>query len=52
MNKQGLTFTELQELRSRLWTNSITDDDRDRLVDVIHCVMDNVPYSELQSIKL
>ena len=51
MNKQELTFTELQELRSRLWQNSITDDDRYRLVDVIHCVMDNVPYSELQSIK-
>lgn len=49
MNKQGLTFTELQELRSRLWSNSITDDDRYRLVDVIHCVMDYVPYSELQS---
>lgn len=48
MIKKKITFSELQELRSALWTGEITDEQRHRLVDVIHLVMDKVPYSELK----
>lgn len=46
-NKKKITFSELQELRSALWTNRVTRAQRYRLVDVIHLVMDKIPYSEL-----
>lgn len=48
MIKKKITFSELQELRSALWTGNVTEEQRYRLVDVIHLVMDKVPYSELQ----
>lgn len=48
MDEKKITFTELQELRSALWTGRITDKQRYRLVDVIHLVMAKVPYSELK----
>lgn len=36
-----ICLSELQELRSRLWTNRLSDKDRFRLVDCIHRLMDN-----------
>lgn len=47
MDEKKITFCELQELRSALWTNRVTDEQRYRLVDVIHLVMAKIPYSEL-----
>lgn len=47
ITKEKITFSELQELRSALWTGRITDKQRYRLVDVIHLVMEKIPYSEL-----
>ena len=47
MNRQKITFRELQDLRDALWTDRLTKEQRNRLVDVIHLVMDKVPYSEL-----
>lgn len=48
MDEKKITFNELQELRSALWTGRITMEQRYRLVDVIHLVMDKIPYSELK----
>lgn len=47
MDSKKITFSELQELRSALWTGKVTREQRYRLVDVIHLVMDKIPYSEL-----
>lgn len=43
-----ITFKELQDLRTALWVNKVTLEQRYRLVDVIHLVMEKIPYSELQ----
>lgn len=48
MEPKKITFKELQELRSALWNGTLTNEQRYRLVDVIHLVMDKIPYSELQ----
>lgn len=48
MNTEKITFRELQDLRSALWTGKLTLEQRYRLVDVIHLVMEKVPYSELK----
>lgn len=47
MADNKITFKELQDLRSALWTNKLSREQRYRLVDVIHLVMEKVPYSEL-----
>lgn len=47
MTEKKITFKELQDLRSALWTDKVTTEQRYRLVDVIHLVMDRIPYSEL-----
>lgn len=47
MTEKKITFSELQDLRSALWTNKVTQQQRYRLVDVIHLVMEKIPYSEL-----
>lgn len=47
MTEKKITFSELQDLRSALWTNKVTRQQRYRLVDVIHLVMEKIPYSEL-----
>lgn len=48
MTIKKITFSELQELRSALWTGKVTDEQRYRLVDVIRLVMERIPYSELR----
>lgn len=47
MTDKKITFKELQDLRSALWNGKVTREQRYRLVDVIHLVMDKIPYSEL-----
>lgn len=47
MTKEKITFKELENLRSALWSGKLTTDQRYRLVDVIHLVMEKIPYSEL-----
>lgn len=47
MTKEKITFKELQDLRSALWSGKLTIDQRYRLVDVIHLVMAKIPYSDL-----
>lgn len=47
MTKEKITFKELQDLRSALWSGKLTIDQRYRLVDVIHLVMEKIPYSDL-----
>lgn len=47
ITRKKITFSELQELRSALWADSVTSEQRYRLVDVIHLVMEKIPYSEL-----
>jgi hypothetical protein len=47
MTEKKITFKELQDLRSALWSGKVTREQRNRLVDVIHLVMEKVPYSEL-----
>lgn len=37
----SIAFSELQDLRSRLWANSLSVEDRYRLVDCIHRLMEN-----------
>lgn len=48
MTNEKITFSELQELRYALWSGHVNDQQRYRLVDVIHLVMERIPYSELQ----
>lgn len=47
MTKEKITFRELQDLRTALWSGKLTVDKRNRLVDVIHLVMAKIPYSDL-----
>lgn len=47
MTTKKITFKELQDLRTALWSGKLTIDQRYRLVDVIHLVMAKIPYSDL-----
>lgn len=38
---ETIAFSELQDLRERLWTNRLSDKDRYRLVDCIHRLLEN-----------